>query len=343
MGTDLPVAIVATLAALTGLEEIRLNRDKQGTMFCASGALVQAVGVITERYREANLPIHILAAEIGIPDWVTNLRHQIAHGPCQSSIETLEDALEAVYEALTTNSKSYWVLQKEDYDKQKEEASQKISKEEQNALNTLARQIVESDMDQKVVISAMEIACEEKYLPSLSEALARQYSSFPRIPNNIWLRGFRQIKITNALVFDLLRVLKLQDDTGRKPDKKIKEWIYALLSDCRDANTVWLKDVLGIICEKLDSSSGGFIKLLEKLVESSNCLDQKEKAFFLKKLISVRRIFNAMSNQQQINLFAKNKASNEIKEERRGPWSHAEHSIQDTKERVYEQLCQFSK
>ena len=83
MGTDLPVAIVATLAALTGLEEIRLNRDKQGTMFCASGALVQAVGVITERYREANLPIHILAAEIGIPDWVTNLRHQIAHGPCQ--------------------------------------------------------------------------------------------------------------------------------------------------------------------------------------------------------------------------------------------------------------------
>ena len=83
MGTELPVAIVATLAALTGLEEIRLNRDKQGTMFCASGALVQAVGVITERYREANLPIHILAAEIGIPDWVTNLRHQIAHGPCQ--------------------------------------------------------------------------------------------------------------------------------------------------------------------------------------------------------------------------------------------------------------------
>ena len=49
-----------------------------------------------------------------------------------------------------------------------------------------------------------------------------------------------------------------------------------------------------------------------------------------------------MSNQQQINLFAKNKASNEIKEERRGQWSHADHSIQDTKERVYEQLCQFN-
>jgi len=87
MGTDLPVAIVATLAALTGLEEIRLNRDKQGTMICASGALVQAVGMITERYREANLPIHILAAEIGIPDWVTNLRHQIAHGPCQVKMD----------------------------------------------------------------------------------------------------------------------------------------------------------------------------------------------------------------------------------------------------------------
>lgn len=49
-----------------------------------------------------------------------------------------------------------------------------------------------------------------------------------------------------------------------------------------------------------------------------------------------------MSNQQQINLFTKNKASNENKEERRGLWSHADHSIQDTKERVYEQLCQFN-
>jgi len=37
--------------------------------------------------------------------------------------------------------------------KQKDEANQKISKEEQNALNTLARQIVESDMDHKVVTS----------------------------------------------------------------------------------------------------------------------------------------------------------------------------------------------
>jgi hypothetical protein len=127
----------------------------------------------------------------------------------------------------------------------------------------------------------MEIACEEKYLPSLSEALARRYFFFPRIPNNIWLRGFRQIKITNALVFDLLRILKLQDDTGRKPDKKIKEWIYSLLGDCRDVNTEWLKDVLAIICEKLDPSSGGFIKLIEKVIEASNRLDQKEKSFFL--------------------------------------------------------------
>jgi len=133
----------------------------------------------------------------------------------------------------------------------------------------------------------MEIACEEKYLPSLSEALARRYSSFPRIPNNIWLRGFRQIKITNVLVFDLLRIFKLLDDTGRKPDKKIKEWIYSLLGDCRDANSEWLKDVMGIISEKLDSSSGGFIKLLEKLVEASNCLDQKEKAFFLVSLFQI--------------------------------------------------------
>jgi len=50
-----------------------------------------------------------------------------------------------------------------------------------------------------------------------------------------------------------------------------------------------------------------------------------------------------MSNQQTINLFTKNKLSNEVKEEKRKPWSHADHSIQDTKERVFEQLCQFNK
>jgi len=49
------------------------------------------------------------------------------------------------------------VLQKEDYDKQNQEANQKVSKEEQNALNTLARQIVESDMDEDIVTAGMNL------------------------------------------------------------------------------------------------------------------------------------------------------------------------------------------
>ncbi|CAG5079762.1 Oidioi.mRNA.OKI2018_I69.PAR.g9358.t1.cds [Oikopleura dioica] len=343
IGADLPVAIVATIAALTGLEEIRNNRDNQGTMFCASGALVQAVGVITERYREANLPIHVLAAEIGIPDWVTNLRHQIAHGPCQSSIETLEDALEAVYEALTTDAKSYWVLQKEDYDKQKSEIKKRLSKDEEKALKFLARRIVEVDQEglNSLFNEAAEIVAEEKYRQVLSEQLARRYSSLPRIVTPIWRSGFKRMKISNQLVLDLLRVLKLQDDCGRKPDKKLKEWIHALLGDCKDVDSNWMKTVLEIICESLDESSGGFIKALEKVVESSSRLEQREKTFFLKKLIEIKRVFNAMSSQQKISLFSKRRtvvSKEEIKEE--DIWKTAEHLLPDTKERVYKQLCQ---
>ena len=122
---------------------------------------------------------------------------------------------------------------------------------------------------------------EEKYREVLSEQLARRYSSLPRIVTPVWRSGFKRMKIPNQLVLDLLRVLKLQDDCGRKPDKQLKEWIHALLGDCKDVDSEWLKTVLEIICESLDESSGGFIKAIEKVVESSSRLEQREKTFFL--------------------------------------------------------------
>ena len=204
--------------------------------------------------------------------------------------------MEAVYEALTTDAKSYWVLQKEDYDKQKSEIKKRLSKDEEKALKFLARRIVEVDQEGQnslfnegmqvfitfiLKIVAAEIVAEEKYRQVLSEQLARRYSSLPRIVTPIWRSGFKRMKITNQLVLDLLRVLKLQDDCGRKPDKKLKEWIHALLGDCKDVDSEWMKTVLEIICESLDENSGGFIKALEKIVESSSRLAQKEKTFFL--------------------------------------------------------------
>lgn len=55
--------------------------------------------------------------------------------------------MEAVYEALTTDAKSYWVLQKEDYDRQRIELNKRISKDEEKALKFLARRIVEVDQE----------------------------------------------------------------------------------------------------------------------------------------------------------------------------------------------------
>ena len=53
-------------------------------------------------------PMHITAREIGIPDWVINLRHRLAHGPGEQNMNGLHEALKIVLKALIYNEKNYW-------------------------------------------------------------------------------------------------------------------------------------------------------------------------------------------------------------------------------------------
>ena len=52
--------------------------------------------------------MHITAREIGIPDWVINLRHRLAHGPGEQNMTGLHEALKIVLKALIYNEKNYW-------------------------------------------------------------------------------------------------------------------------------------------------------------------------------------------------------------------------------------------
>jgi len=84
-GSRIPVAIEAT----SRLVEAWLEKDNvslDGKRQILSAAITQFVGLMTERGLKGNTkkPIHEIGEDLGIPEWLINLRHEMAHGPLPS-------------------------------------------------------------------------------------------------------------------------------------------------------------------------------------------------------------------------------------------------------------------
>nr|XP_039260795.1 ribosomal biogenesis protein LAS1L-like [Styela clava] len=99
----IPVAIEATAQ----LFECFLHEGGSNTMTkrqCMSTALSQFVGLLTERSLKTtgyHTPIHVRGEEMGIPEWIVNLRHEAAHGFVPSFL-MLDKGVKFAFEWLKT-------------------------------------------------------------------------------------------------------------------------------------------------------------------------------------------------------------------------------------------------
>ena len=88
-----------------------------------------------ERFRGNYGPMHVLGKELGIPVWVMEIRHQVAHSVAvELNIEVFQNALEEVFKALTEYPKSYWFEQYRTYQKRHSRKENPITKAEMKAL-----------------------------------------------------------------------------------------------------------------------------------------------------------------------------------------------------------------
>ena len=168
MGKDTPVGILATIATLTAIYEIENNHNKPeqnqfALIYCASGALMQGLGLMIERFRTENQPMHMVGRDLGLPDWVINLRHSLAHGPGETTLQSLTDALYIVLDSLVKNPNCYWVQQYDIYDKERNLKSRELSKEEKCALKNLVYRISNDPQSGKVKDEFIDICSEVVY------------------------------------------------------------------------------------------------------------------------------------------------------------------------------------
>jgi len=81
-GGSIPVAIEATSRLLEALLVAGDLKDGACRQILSAG-ITQFIGLMTERGLKGNTrkPIHEIGEDLGIPEWITNLRHEMAHGP----------------------------------------------------------------------------------------------------------------------------------------------------------------------------------------------------------------------------------------------------------------------
>ena len=81
--------------------------------------------------------MHLIGRNLSIPDWVTNLRHSLAHGTGETNVDQLEAALQIVLESLISNSKNFWSHQAQVF----KEKYRDLTSEEKSALRKLAEKL----------------------------------------------------------------------------------------------------------------------------------------------------------------------------------------------------------
>jgi len=230
MRDSLPVGISATIAVLTGLEQIHKDRDSLVTLFCASGAIVQSIGLLLERLRDSNQPMHILGAEFGIPHWVMEIRHQVAHQVAiKISIDTYESALEAIFDAILNFRRSYWQEQHKTYLKRMTKNEQNFLPGELKALFNLSKQVA-CEVEEVNLSEIREICRERRYRKKLSEFIVGNFNEFNCKQIDKFVTMFHKLKMTSDILLDLalLRRTSHESDLGLEED--IEEWILPMLS-----------------------------------------------------------------------------------------------------------------
>ena len=81
--------------------------------------------------------MHLIGRDLSIPDWVTNLRHSLAHGTGETNVDQLEAALQIVLESLISNPKNFWSHQAQVF----KEKYRDLTSEEKSALRKLAEKL----------------------------------------------------------------------------------------------------------------------------------------------------------------------------------------------------------
>ncbi|XP_076801239.1 uncharacterized protein LOC143445800 [Clavelina lepadiformis] len=106
----IPVAIEATARLVEALLE-QNNVTEGARKQILSASIAQFVGLMTEKglKSQCRRPIHAVGEDIGIPEWLVNLRHEMAHGPLPSLIMMEK----AVYFALHWIKENHWDIQAE--------------------------------------------------------------------------------------------------------------------------------------------------------------------------------------------------------------------------------------
>jgi len=251
MGSDTPTGVLATHAVLVGLESIREKGESPETIFCASGALTQAIGLMVERLRvdkddPRNVkPMHITAREIGIPDWVINLRHRLAHGPGEQNMTGLNEALKIVLKALIYNENNYWhhqyVLYKEDI----EFSNRSLSKREISALKTAVLNIHNKDTLDEV----KDICAEQIYRDYFCRLLLDQM-----LNHNLdteCVRAIRDLELIPQITDSLSRLYKLNYEADMEiiSTSDILKWMEVLIKMDRlsEGNLCGILGNIGIV------------------------------------------------------------------------------------------------
>nr|XP_002123272.1 uncharacterized protein LOC100183975 [Ciona intestinalis] len=106
--SKVPVAIEATLRLFeSSLEYQLVSGGAQRQMM--SAAVTQFVGLLTEKGLKGNVrkPIHHVGVDLGIPEWLINLRHEMAHGP----LPALPMLHKAVTFAIDWLKENHWDVQ----------------------------------------------------------------------------------------------------------------------------------------------------------------------------------------------------------------------------------------
>jgi len=220
MGNETPVGILATIPVLIALEQIDQCNNNQtdplAVIYCASGALMQALGLMIERLRTENQPMHVIGRELAVPDWVINLRHRLAHGPGETNLQSLEEALDIVLDSLLTNEKSYWVSQYKIYDKEIKLKSRKLSTDEKRGLFNLLNQM-SNDLESRKIIEQVREICSELAYRNYFIQIAVQHLikiSDTNIMNN-WARTLQQLDWILEFANQFSRLYKLNFEGKR--------------------------------------------------------------------------------------------------------------------------------
>lgn len=295
MRNILPVGISATIAVLTALDQIDRDRNSLVTLFCASGTIVQSIGLLLERFRDTNSPMHKLGAELGIPHWVMEIRHQVAHQVAvQLNIDAFQSALEAIYDSLINHPKSYWKEQSETYKRRRALRDTPISQSEVKALEKLVQNIMDN-IDEGVDLKDIRDICrEKKYRKRIASIITSRFDSFADKDAGQLARIFKQLYIEYDVLLNFALLRRVMDESNLGLEKQMDQWIITLLGHVEPDTYHAFEYHCAFIKEIGDvprSSSKTILRNFNTVVKSSRLLDGEQR-LLSKKIIDVLRILD---------------------------------------------------